>query len=508
MGRLRAQAPDGAPGKTNAVVARPSVTVSREFDRSHRSLSAGLSEMVGAVVIGLLAAAWGLARRPALSVPLALAGGLAWLVGWGALAAVALLAVTTLVCWLMLDRRSFRRMVGRPFRNAVRRLCVYEPRWRRVMRGCKLTTTQGGSESVPKIKRVRSDKRSDRLLVRLLDGQSPEDLAKAAEGIRHSYRAEVCRVTPGDKPGTAWVALRRDRPLQEIIAPLEIPDTVDLAAVAVGECEDGRPWTVQLLGTHILVGGATGAGKASVLWSLLRGIAPDIRSGLVQVYAADPKGGAELKWGRELFVRYEDDTLAGMLAMLREVVALMEARSRRMAGVARKHTPTLDEPMLLVVVDEVVDLIGCEDAKLKAAFRAQFELLLRKGRAVGVTVMLLLQEPRKEAMPFRGLIPDGIALRLKERGEVDMVLGPGAYAAGALCTQIKGAPGTEQGIGYVLDSDGLPIMVRASFVADEDIQRLAGEYAPRRGDPSDSDPSPELVAALHERWAGPGEGAR
>ena len=74
--------------------------------------------------------------------------------------------------------------------------------------------------------------------------------------------------------------------------------------MAVGITERGDPWRLRLLGSHLLVAGATGAGKGSVLWSLLRGLGAAIRDGSVQVWAVDPKGGMELTPGSGMFTRF------------------------------------------------------------------------------------------------------------------------------------------------------------------------------------------------------------
>jgi len=59
---------------------------------------------------------------------------------------------------------------------------------------------------------------------------------------------------------------------------------------------------------HLLVAGATGSGKGGVVWSLLAGIGPAIRDGLVQVWVIDPKGGMEFASGHALFSRFAYDT--------------------------------------------------------------------------------------------------------------------------------------------------------------------------------------------------------
>ena len=50
-------------------------------------------------------------------------------------------------------------------------------------------------------------------------------------------------------------------------------------------------------GTHVLVAGATGAGKGSIIWSTIRGLLPAVRAGLVEIWALDPKL-MELSFGR------------------------------------------------------------------------------------------------------------------------------------------------------------------------------------------------------------------
>lgn len=56
--------------------------------------------------------------------------------------------------------------------------------------------------------------------------------------------------------------------------------------------------------SHTLVAGCTGSGKGSLVSSLLRGLAPGIRDGLVQVWAVDPKGGMELAPAAGLFTQF------------------------------------------------------------------------------------------------------------------------------------------------------------------------------------------------------------
>ena len=110
---------------------------------------------------------------------------------------------------------------------------------------------------------------------------------------------------------------------------------VNLAALPVGRCEDGSPWLLRLLGSHVLIAGATGSGKGSVIWSAVRAMLPAILGGWVQVWALDPKR-MELSFGRDLFTRYADQA-AAMVGLLEDAVAEMHDRAAKFGG----HDPHL-----------------------------------------------------------------------------------------------------------------------------------------------------------------------
>lgn len=234
----------------------------------------------------------------------------------------------------------------------------------------------------------------------------------------------------------------------------------------------------------MLIGGSTGSGKASVLWSVIRGLGPAIRTGLVQVWALDPKGGMELAAGGPLFARFcygagdPDSYEADFAETLEVAVEIMRQRQSSLRGTTRLHTPTEAEPLIVVVVDELAALtayVSDRDAKRRIA--NALSLLLSQGRAVGVSVIGALQDPRKEILPFRDLFPTRIALRLTEATQVGLILGEGARARGAVCDQI---PESLPGVGYVtVDGQAEPVRVRFTWIADDQIAAMADDYAPR-----------------------------
>ena len=97
------------------------------------------------------------------------------------------------------------------------------------------------------------------------------------------------------------------------------------------------------------------------------------------------------------------------------------------------HHPPRDEPLILVIVDELSTLTAYEpDTKLRNRATAAISALLARAGRPRVVVLAAAQDPRKEVVSFRSLFPTKIALRLDTPSQVDMVLGDGMHAMGAL----------------------------------------------------------------------------
>jgi DNA segregation ATPase FtsK/SpoIIIE, S-DNA-T family len=406
---------------------------------------------------------------------------LAWLnVGWLGLVFLLAWMLVVLPTWRYFWPGSFTRWVAGPVRSKWRAGWCYRRRWAGVMAISGVAPWHQGRIWLPVLAKVTSTRYVDRVAVRLVSGQSPADLAKHAEELAHGFRALLCRVRTARSGRVVLEFVRRDA-LAVVVPALPIPGHPDLKALPVGRREDGLPWLVRLHGTHVLIAGATGAGKASLLWGLVRALFPLLRCGLARVLAADPKL-MELAYGRVIFDThgaYAADT-AAIAAMLEQAVADMQARAARFAGVQRDHTPTVEHPFVVVLVDEVAFLTAYQpDRKLKDRIMAALATLTTQGRAVGYCVVAALQDPRKDVLAIRNLFPDRVAMRLDEPEQTDMVLGDGARDRGAACELIPSDPGTGAGVAFVrLEGDPDPVRVRAGWVADADIREMADECLP------------------------------
>ncbi|WP_345456910.1 FtsK/SpoIIIE domain-containing protein [Actinoallomurus oryzae] len=442
------------------------------------------------LVRGLVGLVLVLVRHWPTTLTVAGLGWLTYLGGWQLLTLLAGWVSLGLGCWAWFGWPTFLSLVLRPARARWRYLTVYRRNWRPVMVMSGLAFYRNAREYLPTIVRVEVTKTTDRVLVKMLSGQPPSIWHDHVENLAHGFEAAICRIRTAkrparrwrgrgragqDWPGHIWLELVRDDALSKPVSVTALPASqVDLSRLPVGRREDSSPWLVRLLGTHLLIAGATGAGKGSVLWSLVRAMLPAIRAGLVQVWGIDPKR-MELAFGRGIFNRYSDDTSGGMVDLLEDAVDEMSKRAARFGGVTRTFIPTVADPFIVVMVDELAFLTAYSpDRDLKRRALAALSTLTSQGRSVGVCVVGALQDPRKDVINIRNLFPTRIALRLDESEQVDMVLGDGAYDRGALADQISPLPEVGAGVGYIrLEDSPDPVRVRAGWVSDADIAAMA-----------------------------------
>ncbi|MCK2257052.1 FtsK/SpoIIIE domain-containing protein [Crossiella sp. S99.1] len=375
--------------------------------------------------------------------------------------------------WAWGHRSSFVRFCWSQVRTEWRRGTVYGWQWRSVMRLADLTKTMRGAEYRPKLGRVRADGWRDRVRVRMVKGQAPEAWELRASGLAHAFGATACRVRVR-KPGRLELDLVHRDPL---IRPIPVPalaardSAVDLKRLVIGRTETSRPFTLRLQGNHILVVGSPGAGKGSVMWSLIWALAPAVKSGLVRLVGVDPKGGMELGQAPELFHRLAYTNGVEAVELLEALAAELKERAERYRGLLRRFKPGTGEPFTVLVIDELADVIAYQtDKALRERAARAVQTIASQGRAPGFAIVGLVQDPRKEIVSFRHLFGTKIALRLDEAAQVDMVLGEGVRQRGAAAHEISEVT---PGVTWVkVDDRREPLRARAFHVTDADLGRL------------------------------------
>lgn len=441
-------------------------------------------ETFEAVLVGLAKATgfllWWAVLFPALSVPVVIALVVAGKYGMNAGFLTAIGFIVAYALWSCVDEDSFEAWVYQPVRRRFLIWWRYKRSWNHVCALHGLTAKRGERELIPPLRSVAIGQYTDVLQVSVVTGQSVANWQKQTDALAAAFKADRLTVA-ATSPGEVRVTVMRGDVLAEPVAlPLPKPGAVvNLSAIAVGVAEHRKLWRLPILGHHILVAGATGAGKGSVLWSLIAALAPDVKTGRVRLCVIDPKGGMELGAGEPMFTVFSHDATGQTLELLRNLVEVMHERANRLRGHTRLHTPTTADPLFVVVVDEIAALTAyVTDRKARTEIEQLLGLLLSQGRAVGISVVGAIQDPSKDALPVRQLFTVRIGLRMTESSQTAMILGQGARDAGAECDLI---PDATPGVGYVMiDGTAQPVRVRAFHVTDRDIATLTRAFpAPR-----------------------------
>jgi len=430
------------------------------------------------------AAAWSVRRSLRLlrwvHRALAVAAVAGWLLHRPALVAESGGIEAVLLLWPRLHGRSWRAVVERWHTRR-----WFTLRWESIAGQVGLSVhrpskTAGvpATSVVPRLVRVRVSGPVVRLWVRLPGGLTVADVERAAPRLAVAANVPRVLVDPDGHAGARLTLTVQDLLGHPFASTVPDPDSVDVSqvpkAVPVGRVEDGSPWLVPV-GPSAVVAGASGSGKGSVLWGLVLALGPWVRAGSVRLHGIDLKGGMELLLGRDLFSTMAT-TPEDAVALLEWLAEQCVDRTGALAGRVRSHTPTVAEPLHLLIVDELAAVTAyLPDRQLRDRADRALSILLSQGRAPAFVVWAFLQDPRKDVVPQRGLFQLTIGLRLRDTSEVAMVFGDGALIDLAPCHRITRHA---QGTGYALPEDGgNPVRVRAGYTDDATIRAASVRFA-------------------------------
>ncbi|ACU35069.1 FtsK/SpoIIIE domain-containing protein [Actinosynnema mirum] len=350
------------------------------------------------------------------------------------------------------------------------------PRWARLMGSCGLTKVhhRTGEVLVPRVLRVRSWSPSiDTVRVRLAPGQALRAFAAVLPELAATLKADRVAVEQG-RPGEVVLIVQRGEPFTHVIPAPAMPETceaVHLKALCLGETELGGLWREPLLGTHHITAGATGSGKNSVVMAKMRAVAPLFRDGLVRPWVCDPKRFEFVALKPILDNRYADNP-DDCAELITRFVENMERKQKRLQRNRKRGVPVSREhPLDWLIVDEVGFLMAYSSERTHEIVNA-CAVISSMGRATNDVLDVYVQEPSKDVVPIRDLLPHRLCLRVTSERHPDMVLGDGARARGAIADEIAEDASTA-GIGYRVDPRSrTPRRVRAAYTTDADVAEL------------------------------------
>jgi hypothetical protein len=311
--------------------------------------------------------------------------------------------------------------------------------------------------------------------MRLARGQTIGDVTAripAIESVLGTYRGAVRVYPTGDgKADRCELRVLDADPHAEAISwpgpsARSITQSVDL-----GPFEDAAPCRVSFLRRHALLAGTTGSGKSGGLNVLMGALAA---CDDVVIWAVDLKNGMELgPWAPCI------DRLATApheaAALLADAVAILQARAAWMASIGQRvWEPSSRTPALVIIIDEYAEL-----ADEAPGAMGDTDSMARLGRAVAVTLVAATQRPTQKAMgqgAVRSQMDTRICFRVRERKDVDLVLGQGMLSAGWHAHTLN-APGK-----FLISAPEhtTPKRARAYLLTDDDVARVAAHYGLQR----------------------------
>lgn len=249
-------------------------------------------------------------------------------------------------------------------------------------------------------------------------------------------------------------------------APVERPTVKE---VTIGVTEAGSPANLSLFENHSLLGGLPGAGKSGGLSAIMAGAA-QVKN--LALFGLDPKRVELASWAAR-FARIESEP-EGMTGLLRRLVEVMEHRYSVLAAErSKKLEPGPGNPLIVLVVDELAEVISGGVTKAEKDADAQRATLLRrlvaKGRAAGITVIAATQKPDSQTVPtaLRDLFSQRIAFKTGNQPSTEVILG--GMSSGAPAHEL-----TQRGVCYMVRDGALaPEKVRVYWLPDEQVAELA-----------------------------------
>jgi hypothetical protein len=314
-----------------------------------------------------------------------------------------------------------------------------------------------------------------RARLRLSRGQTITDVAAkipALESGLGTHRNAI-RVypTPDDLANRCELrVLDRDPHAEAITWPGPSIDSIN-QPIDLGPFEDAEPCRILFLRRHGMFAGTTGAGKSGGI-NVLMGNLTACHD--VVIWAIDLKRGMELGPWASCIDRLAT-TPAEAAALLRDATAIVQARAAYLASAGlRTWEPTPDMPALVIVIDEYAEL-----SEQAPDAMTDTDSITRLGRAVAVTLVAATQRPTQKVMgqgAVRSMMDLRICFRVRERRDVDLILGQGMLSAGWNAHKLN-APGK-----FLISAPehDTPRRARAYHLTDQAAADAARRHAPIR----------------------------
>ncbi|MFC5996266.1 FtsK/SpoIIIE domain-containing protein [Pseudonocardia hispaniensis] len=329
--------------------------------------------------------------------------------------------------------------------------------------------------------------------VDLPHGVTVADVVERRDRLASGLRRPLSSVWPepaADQHAGRLVLWVGDQPLNAVkpaVWPLTKAGAVDLlgGVFPFGVDQRQRPVTISMAETNALIGSLPGGGKTSAVRVLALAAALDPHA---EIRVAEHKGSGDLSALERVAHRYvsgpADEAIAATVESLRELHGELQRRAEVIATLPRqlvpdaKVTPELAGRRslrlwpIVQIIDEAQEVFAHPEHGDEAGRLA--EKIIKRGRALGIILVLATQRPDKDSLPTGVSANVGVRFCLRVMGQVenDMILGTSAYRNGVRATLLTPR---DKGIGYLVGAADEPLVVRTYYV-----DRLAAERITER----------------------------
>ncbi|GAA2466519.1 cell division protein FtsK [Streptomyces macrosporus] len=300
---------------------------------------------------------------------------------------------------------------------------------------------------------------------------------KLASGLRRPLGCVWPEPVPDEHAGRMmlWVG---DKPLNKVKPPtwpLTNGGTASLfKPLPFGTDQRGRNVDITLMYDNVLIGAMPGMGKTFSLRTPLLAAALDV---LAELLIWELKGTGDLEGLKKVAADYgsgpDDDTCAAALDSIRYVHKDLERRAKVIASLPKDKCPenkvtpelaanrSLGLHPLVLAIDECQELFSHPEYGKEAG--ALCTAIIKRGRALGVILLLATQRPDKESLPPAISANVGMRFCLRVMGQIenDMILGTSMYKNGIRATSFTKS---DKGIGYLIGAADDPQIVRTYYI--------------------------------------------
>lgn len=323
------------------------------------------------------------------------------------------------------------------------------------------------------------------------------DIAKLDKDLQLALGAKSIRME-APVPGKGYVGIEVPNPLSARVSLRDVLESASYRklesplAIALGMTVDGTPVATDLAQMpHLLIAGATGAGKSVCVNAIINSILLRNSPEIVKFIMIDPKRVELTSYnGLPHLVAPVVVELERAIGVLRWVTAEMEKRYQTLyqAGMLNiiDYNKTLDPdlpPMsyIVVIIDELADLMMLAPKEIELIVRR----IVAVARATGIHMILATQRPSVDVVT--GVIKANCPARIAF-----------SVASGVDSRVILGTPGAERLLGkgdmlYLSGDAPAPRRMQGVFVSEDEKQRI-GEFWRMRSagiEPVDPIPPPK-----------------